>query len=368
MIKRNELDSWYANKYPEFELSSNSVINNMQYKSSINKSIGKNWLNYCTYYGNTNGENNIVNILCKKYNCHPQNILITNGASEALYILLQIFLQNKTKIMVQKPYYQNLEEIIKNNGSKLIKIELDEKNSWNFSSEEFIYRFESDTSLALLNFPNNPTGKSLLDFEYEKIVKFAKNNNLHILFDEVSANISSEYKKSWVEKNIRSNLDNVICINSMSKAYGYSGLRIGWIVASDDIIQKAQVIKEIISVSCSPLTQQIAYELLMQEERIILSNIRVVNENTKYLFDIISKYSNIVSCNKPDGGASCFMKLLFNTNSYEFCKKLYREEKVLLVPGTIFGFENYVRIGLGNSTINFKMGIKKLFNFIENYY
>ncbi len=48
MIKRNELDSWYANKYPEFELSSNSVINNMQYKSSINKSIGKNWLNYCT--------------------------------------------------------------------------------------------------------------------------------------------------------------------------------------------------------------------------------------------------------------------------------------------------------------------------------
>lgn len=77
--------------------------------------------------------------------------------------------------------------------------------------------------MAILSFPNNPTGCELKDNDYVDIINYAENNQKILVFDETAA---LSLNGTYIEKNIHNHLDNCICINSMSKAYGVPGIRV----------------------------------------------------------------------------------------------------------------------------------------------
>lgn len=368
MIERSKLDIWYDKKYPLYDLSSSGISPNQQYESLVGQNLsGTTMFELCEHYGDTNGNKSLISSLCQMYNCAPNNILITNGASEALYIVLQVFANQNCDIIYQLPYYQNLDSLILQIGNSPKSYTLNENDNFKFSIEHLKKSITADTRLLILNFPNNPTGAILQDNDYKKIIDLASTKNLKILFDEVSTGIDYQNRCSFLEKNITKSLEHTICINSMSKAFGFAGLRIGWIVADSTFIHHCQIIKEVLSVSCSPLSQYIANELINMQDYILKNNVKQVKDNLNFLLsksDSFKKYFSVIT---PKGGACCLIKILIDIDVDEFCYDLYNSKSILVTPGSVFGYNNYIRLGLGTESTKFRTAIEDLLDFMVKY-
>lgn len=368
MIERSKLDLWYDNKKPAFDLSSSGICPEEKHKDTFYKAFYKSSaFDLCKNYGDSCGYGDLISTLCQKYNCSSNNILITNGASEALYIVLRAFTNQNCDIVYQRPYYQNLDSLIFENGNHPIHYNLNPVDNFNFNFETLKECITINTNLLILNFPNNPTGSIIQNEDSDNIINLASMNNFLVLFDEVSADIN--YKQSYDCKKIKpaKSLNNAIYISSMSKAFGFPGLRVGWIVSNKQFIEQCQSIKEIISVSSVLLSQYISNELLMQQDSILIKNISQIKNNLQYLQTKFDEYRDYFSLIVPHGGACCFVKILSNIDVDRFCIDLYTLKGVLVTPGSIFGYKNYIRIGLGTESEKFKIAIEILLNFISSY-
>lgn len=368
MIERSKLDQWYDKKTPLYDLSSSGLSPDKDYKNILTKQLlNVDMFDYLKKYGATTGDEMLVSLLCQKYNCTPTNILITNGASEALYIALQAFANQKCDILYQCPYYQNLDSLIAEGGNYALKYNLNSTNNFNFVFDDFEKKITSNTRLVILNFPNNPTGSILEDSDYKRIIDLSLSNDFKIIFDEVSSDINYHKRTNYIENNIAKLFNHVVCINSMSKVYGFAGLRVGWIVADEQFIYQCQIIKEIISVSSAPFSQLIATELLKEHKYILTKNTTQVKENLKYLLAKADAFRKIFSVITPQGGACCLIKVLTDIDVDRLCMDLYNSKGVLVTPGSVFGYDNYIRIGLGEENKKFRIAIELFIDFILNY-
>ena len=366
MLSKSAIDEWYENKSPKYNLSSSGIIAN----EIDNAFFDRIWKNHNIYdyvndYGDTKGSRDLISILCNKYNCKPDNILITNGASEAIYILLNMFKNHNKEILYQLPYFHNLDDIIRSLGNIPKHFELDDSHNFTFLKNNFVEKITEKTICAIFNFPNNPTGSVLQNDEYADIIKIIKSYNSLAIFDEVSIDIDFKNTEGYIAKHIFNELNNVICINSMSKSFGFAGLRIGWIIAHKDIIDICKTTKEYISVSCSPLSQLLASEILLNKDNILKKNTDLVKNNLAYLLEISDSNKDYISVCVPKGGACCFVKVLKNIDVYEFCIELYKAESILVTPGSVFGYKKYFRLGLGINEIIFKTAVKRIVDYIK---
>lgn len=365
MFERNKLEQWYENKVCQYDISECGMVNTIELSQLLKLEELKH--NSSIFdYANSKGENDLINTIGRIYNCHEENILITNGAVEALFIVLLSLIDRYRTITCQVPCYNRLEHFFKKVGCKIKYFELKSNSNFDFDFEQFKSSVSSNSNLAILSFPNNPTGCELRDNDYEDIINYAENNQKILVFDETAA---LSMKGTYLEKNIQYHLNNCICINSMSKAYGVPGIRVGWIIASKTIIEECQAAKEIVSICTPLLLQKMAYDILQNRNYIINNNKRIVLKNVTSLKQHFQEYNSSFVINRiPENGMCCLIRIPNEVNDYEFCLKLYEECNVLLAPGECFGLGGFFRLGLGVEPNLFDNALKMLDMFINMHY
>ncbi len=365
MLKRNKLEEWYEGKVSQYDISECGMVNiiNLDQISKLREPENNSSI---LEYADSKGESDLINEICGIYSCHEENVLITNGASEALFIVLLSLVDKCEKITCQSPYYNKLDGFLKKVRCSIKQFELKSDSHFSFDFEQFKRVFSADSNVAILNFPNNPTGSELNDSDYTDIINYSENNHKIIIFDEVAALSTNG---TYIEKNIQYHFNNCICINSMSKAYGVPGIRVGWIVASKAIIKECQAVKELVSI-CTPLLfQKMAFDILQNRNRIIRSNRQVVQKNITLLKQHFKHYNSLFVINRiPKNCMCCLVEVPDLVNDYEFCAKLYEEYNVLLAPGECFGLEGYFRLGLGIDSNAFDIALGMVDDFINKYY
>lgn len=365
MFSRNKLEEWYEGKKPEYDISECGMVNTIDF-NNIFKFDGIKDFEAITNYGSSNGNIFLIDTLSKIYNCSGENVLVTNGASEALFIVLLALCDHHTQITCQIPYYSELEHFLHKIGCTVKYLKLRPDANFKFDFEKFKKVFNHESKLALLNFPNNPTGSELEDRDYEDIIKYSELFHKIVIFDEATA-LSS--KKTYMERNICHHIDNCICINSMSKAYGIPGIRIGWIVAKKEIIKECQAIKELISICTPQLHQTIALNILRNKNIFISHNHQIVNNNICSFMNELTPSHPFFSLKYiPKNCPCCFVKIPNIIKSYDFCQKIYEDCGVLLTPGECFGIDGYIRLGLGIKTYRFNAAIDIIKDYIIKYF
>lgn len=364
MFKRNRLEEWYEGKYPEYDISECGMVNTIS-PWSLNEIDTLKGMDEVFFYGNSEGENYLIDIISTIYTCKRENVLVTNGASEALFIVLLALCDDQSKIMCQFPYYNDLQPLLKKIGCSINRFELDQNSQFSFIFEKFKSSFES-ANVAILNFPNNPTGSELKNSDYANIISYSEKFHKHIIFDEVTA--LSE-NKTYIEKNIHCHLDNCVCINSMSKAYGVPGLRVGWIVSNERIIRECQAIKELISVCTPPLLQKIAFGILKHRDMIIRNNQGIILQNINSLLQHCDYFNSFFTINRiPENCPCCLVKIPNTIDDYDFCLKVYDTCNILLTPGKCFDLNGYFRLGLGINPKSFNVAMHRLNTFARHYF
>ncbi|GIW22342.1 MAG: hypothetical protein KatS3mg068_1349 [Candidatus Sericytochromatia bacterium] len=162
-ITRFDIEKWYL-KYEftsKYNLSSSGI--SPSFFTKKNKELLK--LIYDFPYSQAKGRKELIKILASIYNVKEENIIVTNGAIESLFILQILFSTKKEKIICLKPCYNGLFNIFKSFGTKIIDWEIRYEDNFrpNFEYLEYLIKKHKPKYIIVINFPNNPTGIDLTE-------------------------------------------------------------------------------------------------------------------------------------------------------------------------------------------------------------
>ena len=296
------------------------------------------------------------------------NVLISSGSLHAIQLLVTGFLSQNTVIFSNTPSYIDSTHVFDYLNIKKVKISHSEWNDF----QNIINKLPSYREKALYIEPtfNNPTGKSISDRTKEDIVNYSRIHNMPIIEDDI-------YKDIWFnEKPIKSmkSLDthnNVIHVSSFSKSIA-PAIRIGWVVASEKVIEQLADIRMQIDYGSSILSQMVVYELLKSGDydRHVAKLRNVLQEKRDYMLNILNEhFSAIAQWEFPEGGFFVWINFKENINIKKLFSELIDKEKILINPGFIYGSEkNTVRLSYAfENSENIKYALEKIHQYVLYY-
>ena len=327
-------------------------------KKAMIESINENY----THYTANKGYIELREEITKKFkkdndiSTNPENIIVTVGASEALYMCAQAFIEKGDEVILPNPSFLSYEACVKLSEGKIIPVDCKMENEFKLKAEDVSEKITKETKAIILNSPSNPTGAIMEKEDIKAIAELSMDNDFLIISDEIYEKIIYDKKHyspgKWSE--------NVITLNGFSKTYAMTGLRIGYLTANDHLCEELLKIHQY-NIACANTTSQKgAYEALTGPQTEVE---KMVNEFKRRRDLIVTRLNEIgYETVNAEGAFYVFPKIEDDT----FVKKA-AQAGVITVPGLAFGSngENHVRMSYANSYENISQAmdiIKELKN------
>lgn len=311
-------------------------------------------------YGQSNGSDELRERIAA---LHPgateASVLVTVGGAEANFVANWHLLRQGKPAAVMLPNYMQVPGMVENFGAPLLPFHLREESGWQPDLDELEEALRQGATFILVTNPNNPTGAVLSSESMRRIVELADLYGAWILSDEVyrGAEVEGEVTPSFWGMTER-----VLVTNSLSKAYGLPGLRLGWVVGPEELIQDLWGRTDYTTISPATLSDHLASIALNAEtrNRILARTRKIIGENLGTVRDWIEAQGDLFSYRPPDAGAICYVHYRSEVNSTELAEKLRVEKDILVVPGDHFGMDRYLRLGFGNPRDELREGLARI--------
>ena len=285
-----------------------------------------------------------------------ENILITTGAIEANYLVFAALVEPGDIVITEFPSYQQLYEVPRALGGEVKLWYLRTENTYRPDIAQLDAMMSAHrVKMIVINHPHNPTGASLDAGSMAAICEIADQHGAVLLSDEVYKGLTLMDGIATPSAQLFS--DNAVTVGSMSKAFGLSGLRIGWIVGPEDIIEKCWTIRDYTSICPPAPSQAIALSALRNIGSVMARNTSLARKNFSLLNQWISDNSDLVSYIPPSEGVVAFVKYGVDADSLQVAGKLANADSVLVVPGACFETEGHFRVGFGGDSDTLQAGL-----------
>lgn len=296
-----------------------------------------------------------------------EEILVTVGGSEGIDLALRVVAGEGDEVIVPEPSFVAYQGCTAFCGAKAKVINLREEDQFKLTAEMLKEAITEKTKAVIIPFPNNPTGAIMTKDELREIVDVLKDKDILIISDEIYAELN--YGENHVSiASFPEVRDKTVVINGFSKSYAMTGWRLGYICGHPSIMSQMKKIHQY-AIMCSPTTSQYAaIEALKNCDNDVQSMVREYNRRRKVLVSGFRKMG--LSCFEPLGAFYVFPCIKSTgMSSDEFCEKLLKEEKVLVVPGNAFGDcgEGFIRACYASSMNNILESLKRIERFIMRH-
>jgi aspartate/methionine/tyrosine aminotransferase len=328
------------------------------------ESVLGNLMNTRLTYGHIEGSLDLKSSIASLYKrMTTENIITTNGAIGANFLSFYSLVNPGDEVISVLPTYQQLYSIPESFGAVVKILRLKPENNYLPDLEELKSMISDKTKIICINNPNNPSGALMNEDMLQSIINIAKSCNAYVLSDEV-------YRGLYQEENIyipsiADLYEKGISTGSMSKVFSLAGLRLGWITASKEVIKEVFRHRDYNTISCGIIDDMLAAHALKNKDKIFERNLRIVRENLAILDKWVSVEQN-VSYVKPKGGTTAFVKYNVDIPSVDFCEGLLQETGTLVVPGSCFDMEGYIRIGYAYGKKDLEEGLRNISRYIES--
>ena len=300
------------------------------------------------YYGYTTGDPKLLSAIASWYpdKITEKNVLVTNGSAEANFLIGWTLVEPEDEVIMVLPNYMQVPGLAKNLGATVKTIHLKESLGWHLDLDELESMVNDKTKLISICNPSNPTGSVMSDEEMQSIAAIAEKHGAYIHSDEVyrGSELDGNETKSFVHF-----YDKSIVSCGLSKSFAHPGLRIGWLIASPDIIQNIWTRKDYTTLCASVISQEIGTKIMTSptRENILGRSSKMLTENLVLFQDWLDSHNELFTFVPPKAGGMAFVGYNMNINSTEFVHKLRVEQSVLIVPGDCYGMDGYLRFGIG---------------------
>ena len=312
-------------------------------------------------YAQSNGTPELRERIAALYpDATPDNVLVTVGCIEANLIALQTLVGPGEEIAVMNPNYLQLWGSAKNLGAVVKTFDLDPDQGWALDVDSLRRSVSDRTRLIAICNPNNPTGHIMSDAELDAIVTEAARVGAWVLADEVYS--GAERTTDTQTPSLWGRYDKLLANNSLSKAYGIPGLRIGWIVGPPDTVDAIGARHEYTAISAAMLSHKLAAIALSPEVRpMLLQRTRdYIRAGYPILEEWMAEQGGMLSVVPPGAAAIAFVRYSLDLNSSALVDQLIKERSVLVAPGDHFNVDGYMRISYGLPPDYLRAGLQRI--------
>jgi aspartate/methionine/tyrosine aminotransferase len=286
----------------------------------------------------------------------PESILVTTGAIEANFLAFNVLLEPGDHVVAVYPAYQQLYSVPRAIGCDVSLWKLRPENDFRYDLDELETLVRPNTKLIVINTPHNPTGAMLSASDLKRIYALAESLDARILCDEAYRWLDIPGGDPMAPP-MRDLGERAVSVGTFSKPFGLPGLRTGWLAGPADFIAACWHMRDYITLSPGKLNDALAVIALRQRDRIVERTHGIVAANLATAERWFTDNADFAGWTPPRGGLLAMMRYSLDIPSAELADRLAAEYSVMLAPGSAFGYEHHLRIGVGQRPDTFKIGL-----------
>ena len=287
------------------------------------------------------------------------HVEVTNGTSEANYLIALSQLGPGDDVAMEVPNYMQMPGVARSLGANVTSFRLREDTGWEPDWDDFERVVTPKTRLLYLSNPNNPTGAVLSDAAMKRIADRCTETGTWLLADEVylGAEIDRPRTKSFWGLS-----DRVIVTSGLSKAYGIPGVRIGWMIGPPAVVAACWTQHDYITIGPNKMSDRIARIAVDPEnrERCYYRTREILRHNLPIAREWIKSFNGRLTWREPQAGAIALLNYHSAIPSVELAERVRVNQNTLIVPGSHVGLEGYVRVWLGGREEFLREGLRRI--------
>ena len=284
------------------------------------------------------------------------HILVTTGAIEANFLLFNVLLEPGDHIIAPFPAYQQLYSVPQAIGCDVSLWQVGPETGYRYDLDALERLLTPKTRVIVVNTPHNPTGAMMPPDDARRVYAMAESVGATVIGDEayrwLAVPDGAPFAPPMFDLGERG-----VSVGTLSKPFGLPGLRIGWIAGPPDLVRACWGMRDYITLSPGKLNDALACLALSHRDRIIERNHRIIAANLGAAADWIGARRDFLSWTPPRGGLLALLKYDLPIASLDLADRLATDYSVMLAPGSAFGYEHHLRLGIGQRPDIFAAGL-----------
>ena len=280
----------------------------------------------------------------------PDDVLTLAAAEEGIFLSYHALIGRGDHVVVEAPAYGSAIEVARSTGAEVSLWRRRHEAGWAYDLEDLERLLRTDTRMVYLNSPHNPTGSQMSRADLERLVELARERSLILLSDEVYRGL--EHDPADRLPAACDLYERAISLNTVSKAYGLPGLRIGWLASRDAaLIERIRELKLYTTICSSAPSELLVAVALRHGDALVERSRQLVVSNLPLLDAFLDRRSDLLEWVRPRAGPIGFPRVAGSFDVQAWCEETAVEADVLLLPGAVYEEPRHVRFGFGRANL-----------------
>ena len=307
----------------------------------------------------------LIGAIARRYSIDENSILTTTGCASAIAHVYSTFLGPNTHVVIETPHFELLPRLAAHRGAQISFLQREAK-SFAVDPERLAAQITPRTRLIVLTNAHNPSGAYLDDRALRDIATVANRHGLPVLVDEVYG----DFVPAPLRSGPAARLDPCfISVNSLTKVYGLQALRCGWIMASEDMLQRIRPVYSELESGSSKLTHGIA-ALVLDEIGVYERYWRSLLARNRPIVQHVSdelEAQGLIEGAVPEHGCMYFPRLTRVSDTRRLASWMWDRARLGIAPGGFFGAPDHIRIGYGQRAEDVSRGLSRFADALRAY-
>jgi aspartate/methionine/tyrosine aminotransferase len=277
----------------------------------------------------------------------PDEIVVTAGAQESMFVAMLALIDPGDEVIIPSPGYNSYHQSVELAEGKTVTVPTYEKDGFALTAEAVAKAITPKTRMLCLINPSNPTGMVIPPSEIEKLAALAVKHDLIVISDEIYARLTYDNARVQPVAALPGMRERTITIDGFSKAYAMTGWRVGYFAAPRRFTEPMAEIHHGLAICAPAVSQMAAIAALTGPQDAVEAARREYDARRTVMMAALDRMG--LSYAKPNGAFYVYANVSSTgLSASEFCKRLLKEGRVMMFPGSLFGdhCDDYVRISL----------------------
>jgi len=346
-------------------------------KESAKKALDKGM----TKYTPTSGTIDLKKSICKKLkqdnnlDYSTDQIIVSCGAKHSIYNIIMTLCDDGDEVLIPSPYWVSYPEMVRVSGGTPVFINTSIETGFKITPRQLKEHITKKTKLFILNSPSNPTGMVYSEQELKQISDILCSHKIYCISDEIYEKIMYDNNKHTSIASFNDTIKNLtLVVNGVSKSYSMTGWRIGYAAGPREIIQAMSNLQDHSTSNPTSIAQVATIEALDGPQSELNKMLAAFTQRREFIVNSINKITGL-HCIKPEGAFYVFVNIsgilnkkinnILIDSSMKLTEILLEHAKVAVVPGGVFGNDNYIRLSYATSMENIKEGLNRIDQFLN---
>jgi aspartate/methionine/tyrosine aminotransferase len=365
-VPRSQLERWFSisGRPPQFDLARSGAtgLTARQLLRLAAPQDLETYLEMALDYGPGLGSDRLRAAIGAAVGCPPEDVIVTHGAIEALLLVCAASLRGRTAVAVATPGYEGLFRAVEAAGGVVQPVQVWSPGATGLDLAPLLELDLSRYGAVVVNSPHNPTGLTAKATDIADLAERCAAAGSVLVVDQVSLGTLDPVAPSVLQQSPGSSA--LVQVGDVSKSLGLGGLRVGWCaVPQRERRDRIAEVRDVTSLANSAPSQHLAAIAL--ENRGALSSAPTARPNLDRLCALVEEFAPPAGWSVPADGLVAFPPFPLRVPCRVFADRLREQFGVAVTPGSFFGFDRHLRVGLGLAPALFEEALDRLARAID---